>query len=114
MFFFHSFSEIEGFLKFTIQEITLPGGIKISQGCLADKNLSYKIELRFRSVVVSPYALGTHLTVRGKVILNPGKLPYFLVNAITEVRKVSNTIKTSKQMLRANTTPIPPSAPSAA
>lgn len=92
----------------------MPGGVRISQGCLADKDLFQKIELRFRSVVVSTIALGFHVAVRGKVITNPNKPPYFIVNGIGDVRVLSDERKTSKQMLRAKITPNPPPGHAAA
>lgn len=97
--------EIEGFLKFSIKDVTMPGGTIISQGCLADKELNHKIELRFRSVVNSTFTIGTHIAVRGKIISNTGKLPYLIVNSIGDVRLLSDLVKTSKQMLRANVAP---------
>lgn len=103
----HGLVITEGFLKFAIQLVSMPGNTSICQGCLADFDLKNVIELRLKTIQECNIPVGTHVKVKGEMVRSSYSRPYMMVQDVADIIIVPDKIvKTRLQMVQAKHTPV--------
>lgn len=94
--FFLWFSEVVGWLKESISEVSIPDG-KINLGCLTDCE-KYRLEVRLNDLGSMKHLVeGSHVWAIG-TIKYAGAIPYLSVDYKEYIKLQSNDVKTWRQL----------------
>lgn len=97
---------IDGFLKYEIEDSEMPYNGIISQGCMANYEMKWKIKVRLKTLQKCSIVEGQHIRVIGEIVRAPRS--YILVADVDNIKVLSHQTQGFIELLEVNETPYKP------